>query len=63
VERELAESAASSKRIDDGGRDKAERGKPAYRPDQQIHHAAVFLVVSDGASYEGLSRTGQCQKK
>ena len=68
-ERELRRSAASSKRLNDGGRDKAERGKPAYSPDQQIRHAAVFPPMSamaphtrDGA--EGASvkkRTPHCQ--
>jgi hypothetical protein len=38
--------AALSKRLSYGGRDKAERGEPTHSPDQQLHHAALFPVLS-----------------
>jgi len=55
--------AASSKRINDGGRDKAERGKLAYSPDQQIRHAAVFPSLSATAPHKRVEQKGPVSKK
>jgi len=48
-----AETAASSKRLNDGGRDKAECG-----PDQQIHHAAVCPPCQRRRLTRGMEQKG-----
>ena len=52
-----------SKRLNDGGRDKAERGKPAYSPNQQIRHAAVFPPMSAMAPHTRDGAEGAIVKK
>jgi hypothetical protein len=58
-----AETAASSKRLNDGGRDKAECGKPAYRPDQHIRHAAVFPRCQRRRLMRGMEQKAPVSKK